>query len=180
MPELRRIPIDLDVHRAIERERQSFLESESDILRRLLLSPDRESCSLIRKAGRRRPSLRSKVARSRGLWSVEVHGERIPATNMKDAYRTLLVELDRRYPGFLDRFAREGSGRRRFVARTPEALYTSSPHLASEHARHLTGDWHFDSNLSTEQVARRARIAARVAGLTYGRDVHLRDNLREI
>jgi hypothetical protein len=99
---------------------------------------------------------------------------------MKDAYRLLLLKLEQLRPGFLDAFAREGSSRRRFVARTAAELYTSSPHLAREHGRLLADDWYFDTNLSMEQVARRARIAARLAGFAYGRDVRLLDNLREV
>jgi hypothetical protein len=175
------IAIDVDVHRIIEASRKSFGESKNDILRRLLL-PDRPKTrrSLIRTRSRRRSPMRGTVNRARGLWSVEVNGERVAATNMKDAYRLLLLQLEDFAPGFLERFSVEGNGRRRFVARSAAALYASSPHLARDHARHLTDDWFFDTNLSTEQVARRARVAARVAGLAYGRNVRLLDNLREI
>ena len=178
---LRQIAVDIDVHRVIENSRQSFSESENDILRRLLLSSQTNSSrSLIRKSSTRPSPLPGTVSRSRGLWSVEIEGVRISAVNMKDAYRLLLLTLEQLRPGFLDAFAREGSSRRRFVARTAAELYTSSPHLAREHGRHLADDWYFDTNLSTEQVATRARIAARLAGFAYGRDVRLLDNLREV
>jgi hypothetical protein len=184
MSDQRQIAIDVDVHRAIEKARRSFGENENDILRRLLLrapTAGRSTAnSLIGKNSRRRSPLSGSVSRSRGLWSVRVKGKRISATNMKDAYRLLLLELADLDPGFLDRFAAEGSSRRRFVAASPEGLYASSPHLAGDHARHLVDDWYFDTNLSAEQVARRVRVAARVAGLAYGRDVQLLDNLREL
>lgn len=177
----RQIAVDVDVHRVIENSRQSFDESENDILRRLLLSSQTAGGKiLIRKKRARRSPAAGTVSRSRGLWSVEVRGERIPAVNMKDAYRLFLLKLEQLRAGFLDAFAREGSNRRRFVARSAAELYTSSPHLAGEHGRHLVDDWYFDANLSAEQVARRVRVAARVAGLAYGRDVRLLDNLREL
>ena len=68
---------------------------------------------------------------------------------------------------------------RRFVARTPAALYDKSPHLA-RHAEPLVDGWYFDSNLSAARVAKLARIAARLCGLHYGSDVRILDNLREI
>jgi len=40
--------------------------------------------------------------------------------------------------------------------------------------------WYFDSNVSADQVGKRARIAARLCGLHYGPDVWILDNLREI
>ncbi len=177
MPRLKQVGIDVDVHRVIEQARQSFSESENDILRRMLLGE---------KVERSKPPVQKAAARcdesvrSRGLWASEVKGERTPAANMKDAYRTLLLKLDELEPGFLDLFAKESSRSRRFVARKPADLYQSSPHLADKYAQLLKSGWFFDTNLSTEQVATRARIAARVAGLLYGRDVRLLENLREI
>lgn len=174
---LRRIGIDLDVHRAIERRRQAVGESENDILRRLLLAP--------RGAGPRQPAAAapvggpSGVSRSRGLWSVEIGGRRLPAANLKDAYRVLLRALDAAHPHFLGSFAQEKARTRRFVARAPADLYGRSPHLA-RHAQPLVDGWYFDSNLALSQVAKRARIAARLCGLLYGPDVRILDNLREI
>lgn len=177
MPRLKQVGIDVDVHRAIEQARQSFSESENDILRRMLLG---EKVQRSKPPVSRASPRSDESVRSRGLWATEVKGERTPAANMKDAYRTLLLKLDELEPGFIDQFAQESSRSRRFVARKPTDLYQSSPHLADEHAQPLKGGWFFDTNLSTEQVATRARVAARVAGLLYGRDVRLLENLREI
>ena len=81
-------------------------------------------------------------------------------------------------PGFLERFAAERGKSRRFVARRPEDLFPASPNFARQFAPHLKDNWYFDSNLSADQVASRARIAARLAGLHYGSDVRI--NLRTI
>jgi hypothetical protein len=172
----KQIGIDVDVHRAIEQARQSFSESENDILRRLLLGETAPRRIPVQK----RPPSVEETVRSRGLWSVDVKGERISAANMKEAYRTLLLKLAEVSPNFIERFASERARSRRFVARKPTDLYDSSPHLAGEYAQPLKDGWYYDTNLSTEQVAKRARVAARVAGLSYGRDVRLLDNLREV
>ena len=177
MGRTKQIAIDVDVHRAIEQARQSFSESENDILRRVLVG----EAAPRRSVPQKRPSNTiAETVRSRGLWSVDVKGERIPAANMKEAYRTLLLKLDEVSPNFIQRFATERARSRRFVARKPSDLYDSSPHLAREYAQPLKDGWYYDSNLSTEQVAKRVRVAARVAGLSYGRDVRLLDNLREV
>lgn len=177
MAKLKQIGIDVDVHRAIEQARQSFSESENDILRRLLLADSHRAVPMPARTSSRHADV---PIRSRGLWAVELNGERTTAANMKEAYRTLLLKLEAGSPGFFDRFSVERSRSRKFIARKPSDLYDSAPHLAAQHARELKDGWYFDTNLSTEQVATRVRVAARVAGLTYGRDVKLMENLRLI
>src|SRR3954467_12375080 len=172
----RQIEIDIEVHRAIERGRRARGEREKEILRRLLLpAPGRGA----RPAPARMTGAANAEPRRRGLWSVEIGGRHIPAANLKDAYRALLGELQAAHPDFLDTFGRERTFGRNFVARAPAELYGRSPHLV-RHAQPLGGGWYFDSNLSAAQVAKRARIAARLCGLFYGSDVRILDNLREI
>lgn len=176
--ELKPIGIDLDVCRAIERARLSFGECENDILRRLLLPARGGRTGAPRRAVAPGP-VRGEPRR-RGLWTVQVGGRKIPAANLKHAYRMLLRELEAAHPHFLEAFARERSRGRRFVARTPGELFGRSPHLARRHAELLVDGWYFDTNLSADQAARRARVAARLCGLHYGSDVRILDNLREI
>lgn len=172
----RTIEIEIDVHRLIERARIALGESENDILRRLLRPGRTRNILAQAPAGAGRLPGRS---RGRGLWSVDIGGRRIPATNAKQAYRILLRELAAAHPHFLEALAEEQGRSRRFVARTPAALYGKSTHLA-RHAEPLVQGWYFDSNLSAARVARLARIAARLCGLHYGSDVRILDNLREI
>src|SRR5437588_12376696 len=103
MSRLKQIGIDVGVHRAIEQARESFSESENDILRRMLLGDG----AVRKNAPFRRPrtSATNDAARYHGLWSVEVKGKRTPAANMKDAYRTLLLKLDEVSPQVIERFA---------------------------------------------------------------------------
>jgi hypothetical protein len=176
MRERREIRIDLAVHGAIERARLALGESENDILRRLLLPARGAGKRAEAKPGARRAP---GPPRGRGLWSVEIAGRRIPAANAKQAYRILLRELAAAHPHFLEAFAGEKGRARHFVARSPAALYGTSPHLA-RHAEPLVEGWYFDSNLSTARVARLARIAARLCGLHYGSDVRILDNFRAL
>lgn len=173
MSDRRRIEIGMDVHRAIERARLAIDESEDEILRRLLLRPAARKPGS--GAGRPPPG----TVRSRGLWSLDIAGRRIPAANAKQAYRILLRELADAYPHFLETFAAEQGRSRRYVARSPAALYGKAAHL-SRHAEPLLDGWYFDANLSEARIAKLARIAARLCGLHYGSDVRILDNLREI
>lgn len=176
MAKLKQIGIDVDVNGVIEQARLSFSESENDILRRLLLAA--------RGAARPRagPAAAAPVGppRARGLWTVELLGEREAAANLQSAYRLTLERLAQRFPNFLQEFSREKARSRRFVARDPRALYGNAPHLADKHARPLGDGWYVDTNLSRVQVAQRTKIAARLCGLLYGKDLRILDNLEEI
>ena len=175
---MRTIEIDIEVHRAIEQGRLGLGESANDILRRLLGPAPRGRART--PAGDGAGATAGGASRSRGLWSVEIGGRRIPAANLKSAYRVLLRELDAAHPHFLEAFADEKTFGRRYVARAPAALFPRSPHLAKRHAAPIGDGWHFDTNVSAAQVSRRARIAARLCGMHYGPDVRILDNLREV
>ncbi len=172
------VAIDGEVRSLIERHRRFSSESENDILRRILPLVPRAAAPRVSLAAAASPP--PPGTRTRGQWAVEVEGERIAAANLKSAYRILLEALDRLHPNFLALFAEEQGRRRRFVARTPAALYSASPHLAKRHAVPLAPGWWFDSNVSTVQVARRARLAARICGLRYGTQLRILEGSREI
>jgi negative regulator of replication initiation len=179
MSDMKMIEIDLDVNAAIEGERRSFRESANDILRRRLLG-DREGARPPAQSAVDLESVEEPGERVTGRWMVELGGKRVSTSNLKSAYRTLLLLLEERHPDFLQAFSEERARARRFVARAPRDLYLNSPDLAKHHAKPLAAGWYFDTNLSTDQVARRARIAARLCGLKYGRDVRILNGLEEI
>jgi hypothetical protein len=178
VPRFKQIEIDVEVNRAIEQARLSFAESENEILRRLLLK-SRVAKTAIHARAPAPPSPQG-PPRARGLWTVELSGARESAANLRDAYGLLLRRLAERFPDFLERFSHEKARSRRFVARNGLHLYGTAPHLAGKHAKPLVDGWFFDTNLSTVQVAQRVRIAARLCGLPYGKDVRILDDLREI
>lgn len=166
MRKYKQIQIDVDVSRAIENRRLSFSETENDILRRIVL----ESPAKLLKS--QLPNLPAFTARSghrsRGQWEVVYNGQRSPAPNLKEAYRALLIKVSNDQTDFLTKFSKERGRSRLFVAKEATSLYENSPQLAKDYAQKLVGDWYFDTNLSREQVAQRARIAAKVANMIYG------------
>ncbi len=176
MPRLKQIGIDVEVNRAIEQARLSFAETENDILRRLLLKPRSVGAAKSASLHAQPPG----PPRARGLWTVEFLGQRESAANLKDAYRLLLQRLAERFPHFLQDFSRQKARSRRFVALDPLDLYGNAPHLAAKHAQPIADGWFFDTNLSSIQVSQRAKVAARLCGLLYGKDIRILDNLREI
>src|SRR3954469_22204816 len=168
------IEIDLDVNAAIETRRRSFSEAPNDILRRILVEEEEEAAPDRSAAPRPKGAeveAKRPGERITGRWTVVFLGMREAAPNLKGAYRNLLLLLHGHDERFLAKFAGQQARARRFVARKPEDLYLNSPDLAKHHAKPLTDGWFFDTNLSTNQVARRARVAARVAGLRYGKDL---------
>ena len=175
-PQMKSIDIDVQVNAAIETRRRSFGETPNDILRRALI----EGEPALPKAPDVELPPQTPGERVTGRWTVELLGNRIPATNLKGAYRLLLLLLRDHDRDFLNRFSKEQARSRRYVARSPADLYISSPKLAKQHAKPLADGWYFDTNLSTDQVARRIRIAARLCNLRYGKDVRLLNNLEEI
>jgi negative regulator of replication initiation len=187
---MRQIEIDLEVHRRIEAERCSFDESENAILRRLLDIEDGEAA---RNSGskdvetRPRSSLPIETAipigsRTTGNWSVEWNGQRFMARNLREAYLTGLARLAEHDETLFDKLAKEGSGRRRYVAGRPQDLYPNSPHLAKPERNnsHRLGKWHVDLNLSRDQASKRIRRAAALAGVRYGQEIAIRDGLRSL
>lgn len=180
------IEIDLEVNAEIEKNRLSFAERANDILRRMLLphlqpartnDPEHDPANAPAAAPL---ATAYRGGRTTGRWTVEVSGQRQSAPSLKAAYREALLLLSERYPDFLEKFSQEGSRSRKFVARNSRELYLTSPNLAAKHAAALTDGWFFDTNLSTDQVARRIRVAARICGLTYGKDFQLLNNFEQI
>jgi hypothetical protein len=180
---VRRIEIDLELHRLIEGARRSFEESECEILKRELsgsVEPDADPPE------RAAPStVESAIpigSRTTGQWSVDAHGGRFLARNLREAYLTAIAKVSEKRPDVLDQLADEGDGRRRIVARRPADLYPRSPHLAERHRNnwHQLGEWYVDLNLSREQASKRIRRACALAGLRYGKDLTIYDALRAL
>ena len=73
-------------------------------------------------------------------------------------------------PTFLEKLSAEKGRTRRIVARRPEALYPSRPDLA-HHSVKICGSWYVGTNCSRVDIRRILRIACKVAGIQYGRDL---------
>jgi hypothetical protein len=187
---MRPIEIDLEIHRLIETGRRSFAESENAILRRLLGIDEggaRQSTQRAESGGGQGTEHMIETAipigsRTTGNWSVLWNGQRFLARNLREAYLTGLARLAEHDTTLLERLSKEGSSRRRYVARRPEGLYPNSPHLAEpgKHNSHPLGDWHIDLNLSRDQAAKRIRRAAALAGVRYGTTIAIKEGLGDL
>lgn len=169
MAKFKQIGIDVEVSRAIEANRLSFSETENDILRRMMTGARPQRLP----SPKFNPPILLQGKRNRGAWSVVVNGEKSAAASLTSAYQTMLLSLAGQDSGFLEKFSARRARTRLFVARRPEALYGNSPHLAIDFAKPLTDGWYFDTNLSLQQIAQRARAAAEVSGLRYGVDLYI-------
>jgi len=161
------IKIDIDVHRAIESRRQSFAQSENDILREVFgILPE----PLQPLSPPKRPRHRRDLS---GQYAFVLLGERVEEDNLKAAYMSCLRELATLDPQLLERLSEKATKARRIVARRPEALYLKTPKLAEKHAEQLMAQWWVDTNLSQRQCESRLEAACEVAGITFGSDLVL-------
>jgi len=102
-----------------------------------------------------------------------LRGKAYPYHNAKDAMVIVLRELAKGDPTFLERCSQhpDAQGRkRRYIARTPEELYPDREDLR-DMRESLTGGWLVATNLNNVLKKTIIRLAAEVAGLTFGKDV---------
>ncbi len=163
------ISLSLATYKAIEAQRLSFSESHDAIIRRALAE---RSGRRARAAGRVAAPGRG-APRRRGRVRVTLFGREQDVLNLRDAYLVILTTLIRHKAPLLTLLATHGSARRRWVARSPEALFVSAPHLAAEHAHQIAPDWFVDTNVSRAQIMSRLTVAAGLAGCRFGEDVAL-------
>jgi hypothetical protein len=169
MTGLTSVSLSLATYKAIEAQRLSFTESHDAIIRRALAE---RAGRRTRLAGRAAAPGRG-APRKRGCVQVVLFGREQDVFNLRDAYLVILTALIRHKASLLQLLATEGSARRRWVARSPEALFVTAPHLASEHAHQIAPDWYIDTNVSRAQIVSRLTVAARLAGYSFGEDVRI-------
>ena len=161
---LQAVSISLSTYKAIEAQRLSFSESHDAIIRRALSertskhrpAPVR-SMNVIRGAGRRRGNIK-----------VMLFGRAQSVMNLKDAYLVCLTALVRHKASLFQLLAVEGTERRRWIASSAEALFVTSPHLASDHAHRIAPNWFVDTNVSRAQIMSRLTTACLRAGVRFG------------
>ena len=110
--------------------------------------------------------------------TVELRGVRRDFPFVKNALVFLLTKLSETDGMFLERCSRDpvfATKRSRHLARSPEDLFPTQPHLRKHHAR-LPGGWFLNTNTNTTKKEQEARAAADVAGLKFGTEliVHFR------
>ena len=161
------IKIDIEVHRAIESRRQSFTQSENDILREVFGIPREPPQSPSKRPHRRPPRGIS------GRYAFVLLGERVKEDSLKAAYMDCLRRLAELDPQVLERLSEETTKARRIVARRPEDLYLKNPKLAEKFAVQLTDQWWVDTNLSRSQCEQRLKTVCEVTGIGFGSDLVL-------
>ena len=169
MSGLQAVSISLSTYKAIEAQRLSFSESHDAIIRRALSertskrrpAPVR-SMNAIRGAGRRRGNIK-----------VVLFGRAQSVMNLKDAYLVCLTALVRHKASLFQLLAVEGTERRRWIASSAEALFVTSPHLASDHAHGIAPNWFVDTNVSRAQIMSRLTTACLLAGVRFGEAVSI-------
>lgn len=165
------LKIDMDVYKAIEAARESFNESQNDILRRMLL---RGTGAIIPPANMQQQGVTvARAERTTGDYGFLLNGQSFSFTSLKSAYRSCLLELAAQDPAFLPNLSKEETSARRIVATDPKELYKKTPHLADEFAEVLTEGWWYDTNLSQQQVESCLQTACKVADLKFGADLTL-------
>ncbi len=100
-------------------------------------------------------------------------GKTYEYSNAKEAMLTVLRELALRDASFLERCAQhpDAQGRkRRYIAHTPDVLYPDRPDLRDHHVG-LPGGWVVATNLNNVLKGTLIRLAADIAGLTFGEDI---------
>lgn len=167
MSGLTSISVSLATYKAIESQRLSFTESHDAIIRRALA--DRSSRR--RQAPARIAGSTRGAPRRRGHVTVQLFGRTQTVMNLRDAYLVILAGLIRHKASLLQLLAAEGTGRRRWVAPSAEALFVTAPHLARDHAHEIAPHWFVDTNVSRAQIIARLTVAARLAGYRFGDDV---------
>lgn len=166
MSGLQPVTISLATYKAIEAQRLSFGESHDAIIRRALS----ERTSRRRMAGERAAPPIGRTRR-RGDAKVRLFGQLQPVLNLKDAYLVSLTALVRHRASLFQLLAAEGTARRRWVAASADALFSTSPHLADQHAHQIAPNWFIDTNVSRAQIMARLEVACRLAGCRFGDDV---------
>ncbi len=169
MSGLTNVSLSLATYKAVEAQRLSFGESHDAIIRRAL---SERSGRRARMAGRAAVLARG-APRRRGRVRVTLFGREQDVFNLRDAYLVIVTALTRHKANLLHLLSLEGSERRRWVARSPETLFVTAPHLAPEHAHQLSPEWYIDTNVSRAQIVARLTVAARLAGYAYGEDVRI-------
>lgn len=105
--------------------------------------------------------------------TLKISGKQFNYDNAKQAMVTVLNELARKDPTFLQRCAQHPNAqgrKRRYIAQRLEELYPDRPDLR-EHNEQLPGGWYVATNLNNQLKGSIIRLAAEVAGLKFGQDI---------
>lgn len=161
------LPIDLDLHKAIEAHRQSLEESQVTIVKRVLgiatsLSGAASPSDSERSAD---DSLATRVRLPRrgGTYRVQMFEQVLEAHSLKETLKKAILLAEEKTPGFIEKLALHRTSRgRRIVARKPAELYPGKPTLVENCAEQLDQKWWYDTNISKAQCRKYLGVLAQV------------------
>jgi hypothetical protein len=119
------------------------------------------------------PAVQQPLSEPSRRGSLRIRGETHSYHNAKEAMVIVLRELAKTDASFLERCSQHpgNQGRkRRYIARTVEELYPDRPDLRDFHEV-LPGGWRVATNLNNVLKKTIIKLAAEVAGLSFGKDV---------
>ncbi len=111
---------------------------------------------------------------SNGRYFVEILGERAEVPTLGEAVRFVVDVLGDVYPELFERAHELRGAKRRYLARSAEQLYPSSPHLAKRALRTKHG-WWVPNNISLIDAYRIVGMLAGMAKLEWGKDIVFSD-----
>lgn len=114
------------------------------------------------------------LEKSEKLKGFVLNGEEHPARNGKETLLELLNHLHGQDSGFLDRLSKHPKNKtkkRQFVARNREDLYTKK--FEDYAYTPISDGWWVGTNLNTEAIKQRIKLACEVASIEFGRNLKL-------
>jgi hypothetical protein len=103
-----------------------------------------------------------------------IRGVARAASDATEAMISILADLSRDDPQFLEALAGKVRGRKRHhLARTRVGVYPERPDL-QRYVKPLGYGWFIGANIANREKAKILREACKLAGLTFGRDVQIR------
>lgn len=156
------IEIDLETRKALEANRESFEESLLDILKRILGISENK-----RQQNDQQVVPRQRHSRKRDDYLCEVSGAVIGGHSLKETLKNVLLALESKQPGFIERLAAHRTVRgRRIVARKPQEIYPGNPELAEQCAERLDTRWWYDTNISFRQTQKYLDVISTIGEVT--------------
>jgi hypothetical protein len=156
--------VDLELHKAIEKHRCALDESQTDIVRRVIISGRGSFNSPVAEPAVEPPG-RVRLARRGGNYRVVILGTSLEAQSLKDVLKKAILLAESEKPGFVEKLAAHRTPRgRRIVARKPEEIYPGNPELVANCAEKLDQKWWYDTNISFDQCQRYLNTLAQVGG----------------
>ncbi|MDR1126516.1 MAG: hypothetical protein LBL06_00145 [Treponema sp.] len=105
-----------------------------------------------------------------------LNGSFTPKRTAIDVIISLFVKLEEKYPGFLEKFDQSEHNfgtKNRYISKNRNELYPHDSKKSQKSTKKLSSEYWIGTNISNETKEKLAKSAAKVLGLTYGKDVYI-------